>query len=151
MSKQIAATKKKKSPLFGKKTAGTSFSALLSQQASALDHDTICREVACEGLATTAHYCRLHYIKNWKKIQRKEQILSEGKLAQYIQELVGKYPDRYIETIRQDLSNDKDFAKVIHDLDLDESADDFDAENSDSVDSLIDNIKRDFDDDSEIF
>lgn len=113
--------------------------------------ETVCREVACEGLATSGGYCRLHYIKNWKKIKRKEVILKEKKLNQYIEELVAKYPDKYIEAIRQDLASDKDFAKVIYDLDLDEGMDDFDVENSDSVDSLIDSIKRDFDDESDAF
>lgn len=112
--------------------------------------DSVCREVACEGLATTGGYCRMHYIKNWKKIKRKELILKEKKLNQYIEELVAKYPDKYIEAIRQDLANDKDFAKVIYDLDLDESVDDFEME-SESVDSLIDNIRRDFEDEGESF
>lgn len=112
--------------------------------------ETVCREVACEGLATSGGYCRLHYIKNWKKIKRKELILKEKKLDQYIEELVAKYPDKYIEAIRQDLANDKDFAKVIYDLDLDEGIDDFDSEGGDS-DSLIDTIKRDFDDDGDAF
>jgi len=113
--------------------------------------ETVCREVACEGLATSGGYCRLHYIKNWKKIKRKELILREKKLNQYIEELVAKYPDKYIEAIRQDLANDKDFAKVIYDLDLDEGVDDFDIEGSESADSLIDTIKRDFDDEGEVF
>lgn len=116
--------------------------------ASVLEAEAVCREVACEGLATTAGYCRLHYIKNWKKIKRKELILKEGKLNQYIEELVAKYPDKYIEAIRQDLASDKDFAKVIYDLDLDEGVDDFDVD-GESIDSVIDTIKRDFDDEGE--
>ena len=112
--------------------------------------ETVCREVACEGLATSMGYCRLHYIKNWKKIKRKEVILKEKKLNQYIEELVAKYPDKYIEAIRQDLANDKDFAKVIYDLDLDESVDDFDVE-GESEDNLIDNIKREIEDEGETF
>lgn len=114
----------------------------------AAELESMCREVACEGLATSGGYCRLHYIKNWKKIKRKELILKEGKLNQYIEELVAKYPDKYIEAIRQDLVNDKDFAKVISDLDLDESVDDFDAD-AENADNLIDSIKRDFDDEGE--
>jgi hypothetical protein len=119
-----------------------------SMRSSAADAEQVCREVACEGLSTTAGYCRLHYIKNWKKIKRKELILKEGKLNQYIEELVAKYPDKYIEAIRQDLASDKDFAKVIYDLDLDEGIDDFEVE-GESVDNLIDTIKRDFDDEGE--
>lgn len=110
--------------------------------------EAVCREVACEGLATSAGYCRMHYIKNWKKIKRKEVILKEGKLNQYIEELVAKYPDKYIEAIRQDLANDKDFAKVIYDLDLDESVDDFDVE-GESIDAIVGDIKRDFDDEGD--
>ena len=112
--------------------------------------DAVCREVACEGLATSGGYCRLHYIKNWKKIKRKELILKEGKLNQYIEELVAKYPDKYIEAIRQDLAADKDFAKVIYDLDLDESVDDFEVE-GESLDAIVGDIKRDFDDEGDAF
>ena len=111
----------------------------------------VCREVACEGLSTATGYCRLHYIKNWKKIKRKEQILHDRKLNQYIEELIAKYPDKYIEAIRQDLMSDKDFAKVIYDLDLDESVDDFDGESAEQADGIIDTLKRDFDDDGDAF
>ena len=110
--------------------------------------ESVCREVACENLATTVGFCRMHYIKNWKKIKRKELILKEGKLNQYIEELVAKYPDKYIEAIRQDLATEKDFAKVIYDLDLEESIDDFDVE-GEGVEGIIDSIKRDFDDSDE--
>lgn len=113
--------------------------------------ESVCREVACENLATTGGYCRLHYIKNWKKIKRKELILREKKLNQYIEELVLKYPDKYIEAIRQDLANDKEFAKVISDLDLDESVDEFEGEGGEAAENLIDNIKRDFDDEGDAF
>ena len=110
--------------------------------------DNSCREVACESLATTSGYCRLHYIKNWKKIKRKELILKEGKLNQYIEELVAKYPDKYIEAIRMDLSSDKEFSKVVSDLELDEGVEDFNEE-GESIENLIDSIRADVvDDDS---
>ena len=111
--------------------------------------ERLCRESSCENLATTKGYCRLHYIQNWKKIKRKEMILKEGKLNQYVEELVSKYPDKYIEVIRQDLATEVNFNKVIHDLELDESIDDLDYD-SDSIDSLIGSIRKEgegFDDD----
>ncbi len=114
------------------------------------ESETGCREAACEGLATSAGYCRLHYIKNWKKIKRRELVLKEGKLNKYIEELVSKYPEKYIDAIRHDLSTDKEFSKVVRDLELDESIDDFEAENE-AIDSIIDNIRRDIDDDTETF
>ncbi|MGE0615646.1 MAG: hypothetical protein AB7P04_08385 [Bacteriovoracia bacterium] len=116
---------------------------------SKVDTD-ICREVACEGLATSGGYCRLHYVKNWKKIKRKELILKEGKLNRYIEELVAKYPDKYIEAIRQDLAGDREFSKVVSDLELDESIEDFERD-MENVDNLIDSIRRDVDDDGDIY
>ena len=114
--------------------------------------DAVCREVACEGLGTSAGYCRLHYIKNWKKIKRKEVILKEGKLNQYIEELVAKYPEKYIEAIRLDLANDKEFAKVIVDLDLDENDEDFEGEGTaPDGDVGIDSLKREFEEDTDTF
>ena len=103
--------------------------------------ENMCRENGCENQATTKGFCRLDYIKNWKKIKRKEMILKEGKLNQYIEELVGKYPDKYIEVIRQDLSTELTFNKVIHDLELDESIDDLEYD-GDSIDSLIGSIRK---------
>jgi hypothetical protein len=104
-------------------------------------NEKMCRETGCENPATTKGYCRLDYIKNWKKIKRKEMILKEGKLNQYIEELVSKYPDKYIDVIRQDLSSEVNFNKVIHDLELDESIDDLDYD-GDSIDSLIGSIRK---------
>jgi len=111
----------------------------------------ICREVACELMSTTGGYCRMHYIKNWKKIKRKELILKEKKLNHYIEELVSKYPDKYIEAIRVDLASEKDFAKVIADLEIDEALEDFEIETPENTDEgLLDNLKR-FDDDGDVF
>jgi hypothetical protein len=107
-------------------------------------NERMCRESGCENQATTKGYCRLDYIKNWKKIKRKEMILKEGKLNQYIEELVSKYPDKYIEVIRQDLSTEVNFTKVIHDLELDESIDDMEYD-GDSIDSLIGSIRKEDD------
>lgn len=112
-----------------------------------------CREVACELIATTGRYCRLHYIKNWKKIKRKELILKEKKLDSYIEELVSKYPEKYIDAIRQDLASEKDFAKVISELEIEDfSADEYDSENAPEavVEEIIDTAKRtEFDDEDE--
>jgi hypothetical protein len=142
-----------KAPGSGKKGSGLPRTSIQSASFAASRHAAsdadVCREVACEGLATTAGYCRLHYIKNWKKIKRKELILKEGKLNQYIEELVAKYPDKYIDAIRQDLAVEKEFAKVIYDLDLDEGVDEFTDDSGESPEAIIDNIKREFEDEGE--
>ncbi len=143
----------------GKNSAAMAAAAVVEKVAAQLSGrsqsrpqtDTVCREVACEGLGTTGGYCRLHYIKNWRKIKLKEVILSEGKLNIYIEELVAKYPEKYLEAIRNDLANEKEFAKVISDLDLDESVDEFEGDGSSDGDAVIDSIKREFEDDADGF
>ncbi len=98
----------------------------------------MCREVACELIATSAKYCRLHYLKNWKKIKRKDLILSEKKLDSYIEELVSKYPEKYIEAIRLDLASEKDFDKVIAELEIQEfGSEEYDAEAEAVIEDVI--------------
>ena len=103
--------------------------------------------MACESLPTSAGYCRLHYIRNWRQIKTREILLAEGKLNRFLEELVSKYPGKYLEAIRQDLSNPQEFSKVARDLELEESSDEFDAE-SDPIGAMIGNIRRDLDEDA---
>lgn len=78
-----------------------------------------CREPGCEHDFILTGFCRMHYIKNWRKIKRKEAILASGQLNNYVEELVSKYPDKYLDVIRQDLASEKDWSKVVVDLELD--------------------------------
>lgn len=125
--------------------------AILSQPkfSGANGANAICREIACELNATTLQYCRMHYIKNWKKIKRKELILKERRLNSYIEELVSKYPDKYIEALREDLASEKDFAKVIADLEIDENMDDDFETDTEGAENIIDSLKRDFEEDED--
>ena len=61
-----------------------------------------------------------------------------------------KYPEKYIEVIQQDLSTDDEFTKVVHDLEIGEAFDEVDSD-LENIDSIIDNIKRDVDDDGEYY
>jgi len=138
-------------PALTKKPKAEAGAKKASSGSSRKNAANVCREVTCESLITSGGYCRLHYIKNWKRIKRKEAVMKEGKLNQYIEELVLKYPEKYIEAIRQDLANDKEFMKVIRDLELDEAIDDFESE-SESVEGIVENVRRgEIDDDSDIF
>lgn len=81
----------------------------------------LCKYSGCDELGTVDGYCRYHYLLNWKRIQLKKKILSEGKLEKYIHELTAKYPDKYIEMLRNDLKSEKDFLSVVHELEIDDS------------------------------
>lgn len=94
-----------------------------------------CIERNCDNPATSLGYCRFHYIRNWKDIKKKQSILMEGKLQDYIEELVGKYPIKYIEAIINDLAEDKSFMGILKELNI-ESEDDeaFDEDGDDDQD-----------------
>ncbi|NUM89415.1 MAG: hypothetical protein HUU37_09450 [Bdellovibrionales bacterium] len=110
-----------------------------------------CREPGCDHDALMAGYCRLHYIKNWRRIKRKEAILASGQLNNYVEELVSKYPDKYLEVIRQDLASEKEWAKVVIDLELE--APEEDAATEEEAETVSDGARRerDFGDDDADF
>lgn len=96
-----------------------------------------CVEKSCDHPATTFGYCRLHYIMNWKDIQKKKVILSEGKLQDMIEGLVKRYPKKYIKMILADLSDDKSFYGILKEMNIDSS-------------DSFDDIENDLDDDQDI-
>lgn len=111
-----------------------------------------CREPGCELEILLNGFCRMHYIKNWRKIKRKEAIIASGQLNNYVEELVSKYPDKYLDVIRQDLATEKEWGKVVVDLELD-SADD-DGSGEEDLEGVAENTgrrEREFDDDNDSF
>jgi len=114
----------------------------------------ICRETACDSSPVGAGYCRLHYIKNWKKVKNREVILQEGTLNRFIEELVTKYPEKTIDALMNDLRSEVEFAKAVIELALEDpgsaGSDDFD--NDDELsEPMIDNIKKETFDEFEQF
>lgn len=81
-----------------------------------------CRIKDCDRLAEVDTYCRYHYILLWKNIQIRRDILQEGKLERYIEELTSRYPDKFLEILKKDLRSEKDFTAAIQELEIDESA-----------------------------
>jgi len=99
-----------------------------------------CAEKACDNIRTTQAYCRLHYISNFQEIKKKREILREGKLQEYIEELIAKYPAKYIEALASDLEDEKDFYKALNSLNIatefDDTDVDFDSANDDEDDDI---------------
>ncbi len=87
----------------------------------------LCRVKDCDQPSVVESYCRYHYLFYWKKIQNRKKILSEGKLEQYIEELTSRYPLKFLELIRKDLSSEPDFMSAIQELDIDEASTDVDS------------------------
>ncbi len=97
-----------------------------------------CRVRDCDELSVVDLYCRFHYLRLWKKIQLRKKILVDGKLDKYIEDLTQRYPDKFVEMIRNDLRTEKDFLAAINELDIDESA--LDAE-MDEDQGLLDEVR----------
>ena len=82
-------------------------------------------------------------VANWYDIKKKREILKEGRLQDYIEELISKYPPALIESIVQDLADEKDFYRALHELNISsdfeldeenfESSDDDDDDDSDDI------------------
>lgn len=120
-------------------------------EGSSVSKKNRCREPGCESEILVHGFCRLHYIKNWRKIKRKEAILASGQLNNYVEELVNKYPDKYLDVIRLDLATEKEWGKVVVDLELDSGVDDGGEEDMEGVAENSGRREREFDDDNESF
>ncbi len=108
------------------------FASIRSMELFKVETDE-CVVRGCDNPSTTSGYCRYHYIKLWKDVKKKQLILSEGRLAKIIEELVRKYPMKYIETIIHDLADDKSFNLVLKDLDIETDDNETDAFDEDEL------------------
>ncbi len=100
----------------------------------------LCKVRDCDQVANVDEYCRFHYLLLWKKIQIRKDILNDGKLEKYVDDLTSRYPDKFLEVIRKDLKTEKDFISVIQEMELDENAL-AESENEDEVQSFADEIR----------
>jgi hypothetical protein len=116
----------------------------------------VCRVIGCLLPATTGGYSRNCYIKYWKQIKKKDEILQDGTLHRYIGEIVDKYPEKIIMAIRIDLADDEGYAQMIRELDLYGGVDELEHEFATPSDEMameeaIDDIKSGFTKDEEEF
>ena len=104
------------------KTASTKKSKSNSGTQKAMDlDDSVTVMTAC------GNYNRLEYIRNWKKIKHKQHILESDKLRKYVDDLVSKYPEKYLEILKFDLSTAINFNRIVSEMDffnVDEEASD---------------------------
>jgi len=67
----------------------------------------ICKEEGCHNAQTTAGYCRLHYLRNWKQIKQEHQERAAKRLNRYIEAVVKQHPKKYIEVIKEEINSGK--------------------------------------------
>jgi len=103
------------------------------------DGKQYCRVHDCDNESTTEGYCRYHYLALWKRNKVKAKILQNGKLDKYIEDLTAKYPDKYLEMLRKDLSSEKDFNLIVAEMDVEDSGDE--AENEEETSRFIEEVR----------
>lgn len=75
----------------------------------------ICKEKDCHNTATTEGYCRLHYLRHWKKVRDQQREAAARRLNRYIERVCRENPQNYLEVIRKDL-RDPNFGRDTADL-----------------------------------
>ncbi len=105
----------------------------------------LCKEPACRNQQTTLGYCRLHYLKNWKKIREKQRKKAISSLNKYVEHIMRKNPDTYIDTIKQDLRDGSRFQRKAEDFFSAEEYHDImeEVEADQEVERILDNLKVD--------
>lgn len=106
----------------------------------------ICVEPDCRNAQTTKDYCRLHYLKNWKRIKDDEQKKAADRLNKYVEGICKKFPEKYVDVIRRDLKSDRsDFAMDESESGNSEDVYEVGFKDDDGIDRLITKIKLDKD------
>ena len=76
----------------------------------------LCKEPGCSNQQTTAGYCRLHYLKNWKRIRADKQRKAAKNLNKYIENIVRSNPDRVVDTLRGNLRDENTMERSMEEL-----------------------------------
>ncbi len=105
----------------------------------------ICKEDGCKNQQTTMGYCRLHYLKNWKTIRAKQKKKAAENLNKYVEHIMRKHPDSFVDAIKHDLSHAQRFQRRADEF---SSEDEFGEMISDvdlnfEVDRIVSNLKVD--------
>ncbi len=114
----------------------------------------ICMEEGCQNVQTTHGHCRLHYLKNWKKIKDEKQKKAADKLNKYVEGICKKSPDKYVDVIRREIrTGGGDLAVASNqnsdgggfESEFDEGVMTFGFQDDESVDKIMSRIKLDKD------
>lgn len=77
-----------------------------------------CAQAKCKGSAENSGYCRLHYLANWKRIKLNNQLKAEARLNQFVDKLAKKYPDSFMEKIKEGVESEDRFFEIAKELDI---------------------------------
>ncbi len=104
----------------------------------------LCKQKGCTNAATTSGYCRFHYLKNWKKIKDGQKKKAVKNLNKYIDHIMHKNPEGYMDNIREDLRNKDQFSRKAEGYCSEDAFHDImDELNNEDVHRIVGSIKLD--------
>ncbi|MCB1214099.1 MAG: hypothetical protein KDK66_01360 [Deltaproteobacteria bacterium] len=81
----------------------------------------LCKEEDCANQQTTAGFCRLHYLKNWKKIRTEKKKKAAKGIERYIQSVLRKDPDRASLQLKKSLKDETRLNRAVDEQMRDDS------------------------------
>ncbi|MDL1873371.1 hypothetical protein FBR05_14420 [Deltaproteobacteria bacterium PRO3] len=76
----------------------------------------LCKEAGCNNQQTTSGFCRLHYLKNWRKIQTDKKRKAAKNLNKYIESIVRSNPDRAQRALKDNLRDESTFERSMEEV-----------------------------------
>ncbi|OGQ04768.1 MAG: hypothetical protein A3F82_08070 [Deltaproteobacteria bacterium RIFCSPLOWO2_12_FULL_44_12] len=101
----------------------------------------LCKDKGCHNAQTTQGLCRLHYLRNWKKLQAEKKKKAAKNLNRYVESILKRSPDRYVDQIKKDIRS-KDFEDRVE-TEFGTEQDQFEVVESTTTEEEIDEIIND--------
>lgn len=107
----------------------------------------LCKQDGCSNQQTTAGYCRLHYLKNWKQIRTEKKRKAAKNLNKYIDNILRNNPDKAANSLKENLRDEGTLERSMEDIFHHDSFRDVMADLGyrEDLDVMIDSIKIDED------
>lgn len=107
----------------------------------------LCQMTGCHNQATTKGYCRLCYLKNWKKIRSENKKKASKNLNKYIENIIKTSREDKVTALKDQLRDEASFESSLDDLIYHEQESIrsvmSDLGYSEELDTMIDTIKID--------
>ncbi len=118
----------------GKKTAKTKVTApkaavdksdakppVKAKGAGRAKKERFCAADGCKLTAAMGGYCRLHYLKNYRDIKATVQAKAEKRLNTFVDRLAKKYPNDYLERLKEGIESEEKFKQTVDELDIEQN------------------------------
>jgi hypothetical protein len=113
-SSKVAAPKKEASK--AKAKPAKKEAAKVKKPAARKKRSKTCEEDGCRDTVFEERYCRAHYIRNWQTIIEERKHKARKNLNKYIESMSEKFPNQFMDKIRDDLSDEKNFHSRLRQL-----------------------------------